>query len=466
MDLKTATEIIQGGESQTVEFKRSTAKLKNAAETLCAFLNGGGGAVFIGVTDNKKSVGQQVTDQTKLEIANILKKFEPSANIEVDYVELDEDKQIIVLQANPDKRCIPYSFDGRAYERKESDTHLMTQGRYQQLLLARNLNPQSWESQFAAGATLEDLDKDEIKRALQDIRSNKRVDAIINNDNVLDCLKRLKLTESEQLTNAAVVLFANEVPGSYMQCVLRMARFRGTEKGDFIDSRHVFGNAFLLLQEAENFINRNTAIASNIKTGQLARDDQPEYPFGAIRESLINAICHRDYSSPSGSITITIYDDRLEIANSGTLPPEISFNDLKQPHTSHPRNPRIINVFYRRGFIEAMGIGTQEIIKSCEEANMSSPEFFEQAGNFCVRLWSRHYKKQDNDEALSKLTQRQRLIIEVLRDNELVPSDILEKIKLDISERTIRRELNWLKEQGYVGSRGQKGWKRRWFVIN
>ena len=97
MDLKTATEIIQGGESQTVEFKRSTAKLKNAAETLCAFLNGGGGAVFIGVTDNKKLVGQQVTDQTKLEIANILKKFEPSANIEVDYVELDDDKQIIVL---------------------------------------------------------------------------------------------------------------------------------------------------------------------------------------------------------------------------------------------------------------------------------------------------------------------------------------------------------------------------------
>ena len=151
MDIGNIQQIIKSGESRTIEFKRSTAKLKSAAKTLCAFLNGGGGTVFIGITDDKKIVGQHVTDQTKLEISNTLKKFEPSANITVDYVSIEKDKQSIVLNANPDQRCIPYSFDGRAYERKESDTHRMNQGRYQQLLLSRNLNPHSWESQFAVG---------------------------------------------------------------------------------------------------------------------------------------------------------------------------------------------------------------------------------------------------------------------------------------------------------------------------
>lgn len=463
MDITELKTLIRHGESQKIEFKKSTAKLKSAAETLCAFLNTGGGRVFIGVTDGQKLVGQHVTDQTKLEIANILKKFEPSANISVDYVAVDKNKYIIILEANPDQRCVPYSFDGRAYERKESDTHLMNQSRYQQLLLSRNLNPQSWESQFAVGVSLEDLDLEEIAQTLKDIRSKKRVEAIVNSDNIEDSLKRLKLIEVGQLTNAAVVLFVKELSGNYMQCVLRMARFKGTEKGNFIDSRHIFGNAFQLLREAENFINRNTAIVSNLKTGKLTREDKPEYPFDAIREALINAICHRDYGSPGGSITITIFDDRLEIANSGTLPPDITLDDLKKPHTSHPRNPRIINVFYRRGFIEAMGIGTQEIIKSCIAAEMKEPEFFEQAGNFIVRLWSRHYKGITKPD-MSELTERQKSILEALGNEKLAPKEILLRLKEKTSERTLRRELASLKELGYVESEGTKGWNRRWFV--
>ncbi len=454
--------LIENGESQTVEFKRSTAKLKNAAETLCAFLNGEGGTLFIGVSDDKKIIGQHVTDRTKLEIANTLKKFEPTANITIDYMNIDGDKSVIVFKAYPDQRCIPYSFDGRAYERKESETHLMNQSRYHQLLLSRNLKPNSWESQLAIGVSIDDLDAKEIYQTLKDVNRNKRIDVMTKNDDVFDILSRLKLIESDQITNAAVALFCKEVPGNYMQCVLRMARFRGIEKGSFIDSRHVFGNAFQLLIEAEQFINRNTTVTSQLKTGKLTRDDQPEYPFEAIREALINAICHRDYASLGGAITITIYDDRLEIANTGTLPSEISLSDLKEVHTSHPRNPRMINVFFRRGLIEAMGIGTQEIIKSCLSANMKEPDFFEQAGTFVVRLWSRHYKI-GSDERIKDLTDRQQAILKILADKKLAPSEILSLLEEQISERTLRRELSTLKKYGLVHSEGLVGKTRRWF---
>lgn len=192
------------------------------------------------------------------------------------------------------------------------------------------------------------------------------------------------------------------------------------------------------------------------------RDDQPEYPFDAVREALINAICHRDYASPGGSITITIYDNRLEIANLGRLPPEITFSDLKRPHTSHPRNMRIINVFYRRGFIESMGIGTQEIIKSCLAANMKEPEFFEQAGNFVVRLWSRHYRSIVDD---ADLTSRQRHILSLLQDKPLSPKDILSSLKENITDRTLRNDLQQLKQKGYVDSAG-KGKQTLWFIDN
>lgn len=462
--LDNLKDLTQQSESEILEFKKSTANLKRAAETLCAFLNGKGGTVVIGISEGKKVVGQHVTDQTYQEIANTLRKFEPTANIEIQYVDSPPNKRIIVLTTHPDPHSIPYTFDGRAYERKQSSTSLMPQSRYQQLLLSRNLNPQSWESQLAIGVSLDDLDSEEIIRTFEDIRNKKRVDAIINNDNIEDNLMRLKLIEGGQLTNAAVVLFIKDPPGNYMQCVLRMARFKGIEKRNFIDSRQVFGNAFQLLREAENFINRNTVIASHLRTGKLARDDQPEYPFDAVRESLINAICHRSYASPGGSITITIYDDRLEIANLGTLSPELTLNDLKEPHTSHPRNMRIINVFYRRGFIESMGIGTQEIIKSCLSANMKEPEFFEQAGNFVVRLWSRHYKGLSAKEML-ELTDRQKAILRALGNEQLAPSEILAKLDVSISERTLRRELNLLKEQGHADSEGAQGWDRRWFVL-
>ena len=175
-----------------------------------------------------------------------------------------------------------------------------------------------------------------------------------------------------------------------------MARFKGTEKGTFIDNKQAFGNAFQLLDAAENFIRRNTTISSIIPSGQMKRIDTPEYPVDAIREALINAICHRDYASPGGAITLMIYDDRMEIMNTGLLPHGITLAGLKQNHASHPRNHLITKVFYRRGLIEEMGMGTQKIIRLCVEAGMQEPDFFEQTGTFVVRFWSLNYDEKHN----------------------------------------------------------------------
>lgn len=105
-----------------------------------------------------------------------------------------------------------------------------------------------------------------------------------------------------------------KVKPNYPQCYVSMARFKGTGKtGGFIDSNIAFGNAFVLLNEASIFIQRHLSVASFFQEGSIIRVDHPDLPVLAIREALVNAICHHDYSYRSGYISLAIYGDSLEI---------------------------------------------------------------------------------------------------------------------------------------------------------
>lgn len=463
MNLNTAKEkISKAGESNTIELKKSTANLKSAAQTLCAFLNGNGGTVFIGVTNNRKIVGQVVTDKTKIDISNTLKQFEPTANIEVEYIDVDEKNQIIAMTAHPDKLCVPYNFSGKPYERQQADTNVMGQSRYQQLILARNVTPVSWELLTDSGLTLDDLDQKEIIDTVKDGINEGQLKSQIQDKSVEYMLTKFNLIKEGKLRKAAVILFGNNVANEYIQCSIRMARFKGLKKGEFIDKKQVTANAFTILKEAENFIARNTAVSAKIIDGQMQRVEKSEYPYKAIREALINSLCHRDYSSPGGSITLVIYDDRLELINTGLLPEGITLDQLKEDHSSHPRNPYITNVFNKRGFIEAMGMGTQTIIDTCLKEEMKTPEFFEQGGTFVVRLWSRGYKSRIEDAGLPR---RQQQILDLLREKPLSPKVILSLLDETVSDRTLRNDLLALKQKDYVDSKGQ-GKQTLWFILD
>src|SRR3989304_7713424 len=111
------------GEGVTVEFKKTTAQLHAIFETVCAFLNNKGGIVLIGITDDGKIIGQDISDRTKQEIANHITKIEPSAQslIEIEYILKENGKKIIAITVNKGKHS-PYVYDGRAFYRNESAT--------------------------------------------------------------------------------------------------------------------------------------------------------------------------------------------------------------------------------------------------------------------------------------------------------------------------------------------------------
>ena len=284
MDIKQIDSLIHQGESETLEFKKSTARLASAFETVCAFLNGQGGIVIIGATDSGKIVGQNVSDATRQEMASHIAKVEPSAQsqINVSYVALGKAKQVITIKVENGSHA-PYTYDRRPFYRNQSTTSKMPQHRYEQLLVERGQLNHSWEDLVAADYDLEDLDHDEISRTIQDgIRVN-RIPPDAVTDSIETALGRLELLEKGRLKNAAVVLFAKKLFPTYSQCILKMARFKGTNHlGDFLDNQQIYGNIFKLLTEADHFLRRHLPIASFFQADSFERIDEPALPVLAV----------------------------------------------------------------------------------------------------------------------------------------------------------------------------------------
>ncbi len=314
MDLDQIHALIRQGESSTLELKSTTGQLKAVFETVCAFLNSKGGTVLIGVKNNGQLVGQDVTDNTRQEMACGMKKIEPPEQnrIEIYYIPLNQNKYVIALVVQVGMHA-PYTYNGRAYARIESSTSTMPQHLYEQLLVRRGQLNHKWEEQISEGYDIASLDYEEIRFMIKEGVDNHRVSVEVLNYDIEKILSNLKLMKDGRLINAAVILFAKEVEPHYSHCVIKMARFRGTDKlNDFIDNQRAYGNAFHLIYSASDFVTRHLPIASSFESGKLKRIDQPAVPPLALREALINAIIHRDYSVRSASIFLAIYDDRLK----------------------------------------------------------------------------------------------------------------------------------------------------------
>lgn len=237
--------------------------------------------------------------------------------------------------------------------------------------------------QPAVGCSEEDLDIDEIFVTLEEsIRRGRSVDP--GTREPLAVLRGLGLlVNSEQLSRAAVALFCKDEVAlpEFPQFNLRVARFKGTSRDEFLDNRQYTGNAFALMRRAERFLIDWLPVASKIVSGQMARIDTPALPTEAVREALANAFIHRDYTSAAGSVAVALYDDRLEVISPGELHFGLTPEILYQPHESKPWNPWIAKVFYRRGLIETWGRGTLRIASLMQSAGLPVPTLHENSGS-------------------------------------------------------------------------------------
>ncbi len=463
MTINEVEALVRSGESETTEFKKTTGQLSRAAETICGFLNGHGGIVLIGVSPEKEITGQTVSDGTLQNVAQCLRRFEPPAPVQIERIALPGSiRELLALRTDASHESRPFTFDGRPYERIGTTTSVMPQEKYQRLLLERAHSSRRWEN-LPAELALVDLDHEEIMKTARLGAAAGRMSAASIPTDVTDVLDRLGLRIQGQLLNAAVVVFGKRTLPYYPQCQLRMARFRGADKTEFLDQRQTNGHALGLLEEAMQFLTRHLPVAGRIEPGVFERADAPLFPPVALREALVNAFCHRDYSIAGSAVSLAIYDDRLEIWSDGSLPFGLSVDDLKRDHLSRPRNPLIAEIFYRRGLVERWGRGTQKIVELCIQAGHPEPEFVEQAGAVGVHFLPSGYIAPHR--VAHDLTTRQREILQVLADKQEVNfGELRSLVAPTVAVRTFRDDLLHLKRLGMIGLHG-RGRGASWFLI-
>lgn len=372
-NLEDIKDLIARNENEQVEFKETTGQLERGMETLCAFLNGAGGSVLFGITDKGKIVGQELSDKTKRDIIETIKRIEPLTSIAISYIAIPgSSKYVIVLHADPQLSARPFAYKGRAYHRMESVTSVMPQEKYNLLLLQRG-GKYGWEAIINANLKIEDLNVNLIRGAVRAGIESGRLPETTMIEEILLILEKFNLSSGDgKLKNAAAVLFGKNL-SDYPQCLLRMARFRGTNKDEFMDNQRVHGNIFELLDAAMAFFFKHLSLSGKVE--KLYREEELSIPYKALRESCINSFSHRMYHKPGSSVSIAIYDDRVEVTNSGSFPEDMTLERLLGPHDSEPQNPIIANVLYKSKVLESWGRGIGLMISECRRVGLPDPEF-------------------------------------------------------------------------------------------
>ena len=436
MNLQELTALCSQGESEQLEFKRTTGELSGGIRTVCAMLNGAmPGFVLFGVGDNGRVSGQNVSTETLENVANELRKIEPPAFPDIETVPVETGRTVIVLRV-PGGTGL-FTYDGRPYHRVGPTTTRMPQQLYERRLLERFHSSDRWENRPAEHLAIADLDEKELLRTVEEaIRRQRLEDPGIRDPETL--LVGLGLIEDGALLNAAAVLFGRpeRLRARYPQCLLRMARFRGNDRTEFLDNRQEIGNAFDLFVRAQRFLRDYLPVAGRVQPGLFERVDEPLYPTEALREALANALCHRDYGLGGGAVDIGIYDDRLEITSSGPLPFGLTPEDLTRLHQSRPWNPLIAHAFYRRGIIESWGRGTLKMIELTRQAGLATPEFEGTRHDVTVRFRPTGYIAPTR--VSRDLSMLQREVLEVL--NRIGPAP-LGRIRTSLSQETPERTL-------------------------
>jgi len=369
--------LIKQGKSEQLEFKEMFHK-EDIANTLCSFLNAQGGVVLIGVKDDGKVVGIANAEKYESELKSFLfQSIVPEAPVTVSVETIGTNKLILAKVWNGSKP--PYIFDGNIYFRRKGKTVKATSNDISKLILEREKTELHWERQPVLGLDLSGLDELEIRKTIQDLAKYGR-GKLFSEGEIEDFLIYYGLYRDGYLTNAAAVLFAKEPTRYLPQCRVRLTVFKSKKSSDSYSYDKIFeGNLFRNIEEILQFFEVNIATKSRFSEQQWLRQDI-SYPKLAIREGLMNALIHRDYSSVSGSVLVAFYPTHLEITNSGELYGGYTPNDLTKNHLSVPRNPDIAQICFLRQMIEKIGRGTVLMIEDCESKGYSNPKWESNSG--------------------------------------------------------------------------------------
>ena len=423
-------------ENQTIEYKREyTDEIK---KTIIAFANTVGGKIYVGINDDLSVCGVNDPDETMLNLTNMARdSIKPDVTMFLNYDTQEIDgKSVVVLEVQKGVAC-PY--------------YIASKGIRPEGVFVRQGASSVPTTETAIIKMIKETSGDDY----EDVRSREQ------NLTFEDCTKEFSLAtlklEREQMRTLNFIgadgLYSNLACLLSDQCVhtIKAAVFEGTSKMIFKDRFEFSGSLFKQMRECFEFIDRNNRVRAEIDG--LTRIDNRDYPQIAIREALLNALVHRDYSF-SGSTLVSIFDNRIEIVTIGGLLRGISMEDMVLG-VSVLRNKNLANVFYRLKLIEAYGTGVLKMMESYDDYPQIKPLIETTDSAFKITLYNTNYKHETEVEVKPQsLTKTEIKIVDHFKDLGNFRRADVEKL-IGISRTMATKHLKSLVEKGSLNTQGK-----------
>ena len=343
--IKDLDVILSEGESYTIEFKESADK--SLPSEICAFANASGGRIFIGVDDNGRIVGTDVSNVARSRVQDTINQIEPRLNVGIEIVE-----NLMVITV-PEGTRKPYSCargfylrsgpNSQKLERDSIMEFFQSEGRVrydeivrEDLPVAERFNESAYKRYIRLAKISEVLDKE----------------AILKNLNCADTVGG-----GLCFTNAGALFFrTNDEDVVFRHAGIVCALYKGTDKAYILDAKELNGDIVSNVDDAMVFLKKHLHMSYKIET--LRRENILELPEDALREAVVNAVCHRDYFEKGARVMVEIYDDRVDIVSPGGVCKGITRENFGT--ISITRNSIVASMLYRTGYILKSNEAKQE----------------------------------------------------------------------------------------------------------
>lgn len=360
----TIQSLIDSGEGYNVEFKvRVPSKVRELTEEICAFANADGGYLLIGVDDNGQIIGTDLENDKRSAIQGSISEISPVLHCDMYAVNI-EDKTVWVIDV-PSGKDKPYIFSGSIFVREGANSQkLRTVEEMRSFFQECNkiffdAIPCSWFNIYT--------DADE--QAIKDFRTEARLSPSTADEQIFENLELF--TDKGIAKNGAAMFFGKQPERKFPHAVTRCVLFKGTTKVYIIDDKTFGGPLYQQYLQAMAWLESKLQVAYKIE-GAGPREEIWEIPLTVFKEAIINALSHRDYYEQGATITIEMFDDRVEVSNPGGLLPIVA-KDFG--HKSMTRNPLIFGLFTRMHLVERVASGIPRMQEAMKEANLPGPEF-------------------------------------------------------------------------------------------
>ena len=463
MNNKELDFLIQEGEGFNLEFKESYNS--NLAREICAMANANGGKVLIGVTDDGKIKPITLNNRMKSEIQDLVRKFDPIFSVDI-----SEFEGVVIIDV-PEGKKKPYSTGGKFYMRQGANSQQLSRDEIRDLFMDEGLIrfDEKLNKKF-------DLEKDFNDDAYGNFLKKIGIETKLSRDEVL---RNLELLGDNKLKNAGVLMFCNKASRFISSATITCALFRGKSKTKVIDSKEFDADLYANYQEAFNYLQSKLNTEYIIKGGG-PRKEVLELPAEALREALLNAIAHRDYFS-IGNIQISIFSDRIEIDNPGSLIGNIKVEDLYKK--SFPRNTLLFGLMQRMELVEKIGSGLMRMSEMMDEYFLPHPKLdvsdvrfsitFERPDLQKMSIEQRMEKYKEGvekgvergvEKGVGKLRENQKIIVSLIEKNRNISKEEMMK-EGKLSKKTVEYNVKVLKDKGIIKRVGpDKG--GFWEVVN